>query len=58
MANALGQSIGMGYVRDGEVLTKDEVIMSKYELEVAAVRVKAEVALTALPDPKMAKVKG
>ena len=51
MANALGQSIGMGYVRDGEVSTKDEVIASKYELEVATVRVKAEVALTALRDP-------
>ena len=49
--HTLGQSIGMGYVRDGEVLTKDEVIASKYELEVAVVRVKAEVALTALRDP-------
>ena len=55
--HTLGQSIGMGFVRSDEVLTKDEVINSKYELEVAAVRVKANISLAPLYDPKMKKVK-
>jgi 4-methylaminobutanoate oxidase (formaldehyde-forming) len=55
--HTLGKSIGMGYVRSSDVIDKDYVLSGKYELEVATVRVKAEITLTALFDPKMERVK-
>ena len=47
----------MGYVRSDDVLTKQDVMAGEYELEVATVRIKADVALAPLFDPKMGKVK-
>jgi 4-methylaminobutanoate oxidase (formaldehyde-forming) len=56
--HSVGKSIGMGYVRSEDMLTKEDVMVGEYELEVATVRIKAEVVLTALHDPKLARVKG
>ena len=55
--HALGQSIGMGYVRNPEGVSRDYVLEGTYELEVATERVPATAHLTPLYDPKMAKVK-
>ncbi|RID92902.1 FAD-dependent oxidoreductase [Gemmobacter lutimaris] len=56
--HTLGLSIGMGYVRNPEGVTTDYVLSGRYELEVATVRVPAEVSLAPLYDPKMLRVKG
>lgn len=55
--HTLGKSIGMGYVRSDEAIDKEHVLSGEYELEVATRRVKAEVTLAPLYDPKMAKVR-
>ena len=55
--HTVSKSIGMGYVRSDDVLTKQDVMAGEYELEVATVRIKADVALAPLFDPKMGKVK-
>lgn len=56
--HSINKSIGMGYVCNPEGVTTDYVLSGKYELEVATVRVPAEVTLSALFDPKMERVKG
>ncbi len=54
----VGRSIGYGYVRDPENgVTRDIVLGSRYELEVATERVPAEVFLEPLYDPAMTRVK-
>lgn len=53
----LNRSIGMGYVRNPEGVTADYVLSGRYELEVATVRVPAEVTLSPLFDPKMERIK-
>ncbi len=55
--HTIGKSIGMGYVRNAEGVTKDYVMSGDYELEVATVRVPAEVTLKPLFDPGMERVK-
>ena len=55
--HTLGRSIGIGYVRHPEGVTKDHVLAADYELEVGTERVKAEVTLAPLYDPKMERVK-
>lgn len=55
--HALNQSIGMGYVRDADGVSRDYVLEGDYELEVATQRVPATAHLAPLYDPKMAKVK-
>lgn len=55
--HTLGKSIGMGYVRGGKAIDKEFVLSGTYELEVATHRVKADITLAPLFDPKMAKVK-
>ena len=55
--HTLKKNIGMGYVRSQEIMTKEEVLTGDYELEVATVRVKAEVTLVPLFDPTMQKIK-
>lgn len=55
--HTLGKSIGMGYVRNIDGADKDYVMSGSYELEVATVRVKADVTLAPLFDPKMERVK-
>ena len=55
--HTVGKSIGMGYVRSAAPIDRDYVLSGDYELEVATVRVKAEVSLDPLYDPKMQKVK-
>ena len=56
--HTIGKSIGMGYVRATDPIDNDHVLSGDYELEVATERVKAEVTLSPLYDPKMAKAKG
>lgn len=55
--HSLNKSIGMGYVRSNSVLTRDDVLAGEYELEVATVRVKANITLAPLYDPLMQKIK-
>ena len=54
----VGRSIGYGYVRDPENgIDRDQVLSGRYELEVATVRVAAEVFLDPLYDPAMSRIK-
>lgn len=55
--HSIGKSIGMGYVRNPEGVTADYVLSGTYELEVATLRIPAEVTLSPLFDPKMERVK-
>lgn len=55
--HTIGKSVGMGYVRSKSPIDRDFVLSGKYELEVATLRVAAEVTLAPLYDPKMQKVK-
>jgi glycine cleavage system aminomethyltransferase T/glycine/D-amino acid oxidase-like deaminating enzyme len=55
--HTLGKSIGIGYVRNPNGVTRDHVLSGDYELEVGTERVKAEATLSPLYDPKMAKIK-
>jgi len=51
------KSIGYGYVRNAGGVDRDHVLAGTYELEVATERVPADVFLTPLYDPSMARVK-
>ena len=54
----VGRSIGYGYVRDPENgVDRDKVLSGRYELEVATMRVPAEVFLDPLYDPTMSRIK-
>jgi sarcosine dehydrogenase len=54
----VGRSIGYGYVRDPENgVDRDSVLSGNYELEVATVRVPAQVFLDPIYDPTMSRVK-
>ncbi|MBL4928139.1 GcvT family protein [Fuscibacter oryzae] len=55
--HTLGQSIGLGYVRNPEGVTADYVLSGNYQLEVASELVPCEVTLSPLYDPKGAKIK-
>src|SRR5262249_35075209 len=55
----VGRPIGYGYVRDPENgVDRNMVLSGRYELEVATVRVPAEVFLEPLYDPTMSRIKG
>ncbi|OCC06153.1 FAD-dependent oxidoreductase [Labrys sp. WJW] len=54
----VAKNIGYGYVRDPAGVDADYVLSGSYELEVATERVKAEVFLEPLYDPRMERVKG
>jgi sarcosine dehydrogenase len=54
----VGRSIGYGYVRDPENgVDRETVLSGSYELEVATMRVPAEVFLDPLYDPAMSRIK-
>ena len=54
----VGRSIGYGYVRDPENgVDRDKVLSGRYELEVATIRVPAEIFLDPLYDPTMSRIK-
>jgi sarcosine dehydrogenase len=54
----VGRSIGYGYVRDPEHgVDRDKVLSGRYELEIATLRVPAEVFLDPLYDPSMSRIK-
>ena len=55
--HSIGRSIGMGYVRNQDGVTRDDVLSGTYELEVATERVHADVTLDPLFDPEMERVK-
>ncbi len=55
----VGRSIGYGYVRDPEHgVDREALLKSAYELEVATMRVPAEIFFEPLYDPKMTRIKG
>jgi 4-methylaminobutanoate oxidase (formaldehyde-forming) len=51
------RSIGYGYVRNPDGLTRDWVLAGAYELEVGGERVSAELSLQPLYDPTNSRVK-
>ena len=54
----VGRSIGYGYIRDPEQgVDRAKVLSGRYELEVATMRVPAEVFLEPLYDPTMSRIK-
>ena len=54
----VGRSIGYGYVRDPENgVDRDKLLSGRYELEVATMRVPAEIVFDPLYDPTMSRVK-
>ena len=53
----IDRSIGLGYVRNADGVTRDWVLAGTYELEVAGVRVPAEATLQPLYDPSNSRVK-
>ncbi len=53
----IDRSIGYGYVRNPDGVTRDWVLAGSYELEVAGTRVPAELSLQPLYDPTNARVK-
>ncbi len=54
----VGRSIGYGYVRDPENgVDRDKLLSGRYELEVATMRVPAEIFFDPLYDPMMSRVK-
>ena len=54
--HALGGAIGMGYVPCADQ-TAEDVLASRYEIDVAGVRHKARASLTPLYDPKAERVR-
>ena len=57
VGHTIGKFIGMGYVRNDGYIDPDFVLSGEYELEVATRRVRANVCLKPLYDPKLEKVK-
>ncbi len=55
--HTVGKSIGLGYVRNPDGVTKNFVMSGDYELEVATERVAADVHMAPLYDPEMTRVK-
>lgn len=55
--HTLGKHVGMGYVRHEAGVTQDYVLSGDYELEVATIRVAANVTLQPLYDPSMERIK-
>ncbi len=53
----IGRSIGYGYVRNPNGVTRDWVLAGSYELEAGGVRVSAELSLQPLYDPSNSRVK-
>jgi len=54
----VGRSIGYGYVRDPENgVDRDKLLFGRYELEVATMRVPAEIFFDPFYDPMMSRVK-
>ncbi|MBV1863068.1 MAG: FAD-dependent oxidoreductase [Rhodobacteraceae bacterium] len=51
------KSIGYGYVRNGQGVTRDFVAQGRYELEVATKRIPCAVEMAPLYDPAMQRVK-
>ena len=52
----IGAAVGMGYVRTAPAISREELLSSSYELEVATERVPCQVTLSPLYDPKREKV--
>ncbi|MFM8267438.1 MAG: FAD-dependent oxidoreductase [Ilumatobacteraceae bacterium] len=58
--HTVGASLGMGYVSrpDGGVISREEVLAGRYEIEIAGQRVGARVSLQPFYDPTGQRVKG
>jgi 4-methylaminobutanoate oxidase (formaldehyde-forming) len=55
--HTLGGSVGLGYVRHAEAVTKDMLTAGNWEIEVAGERIPARASLQALYDPKAERMK-
>jgi 4-methylaminobutanoate oxidase (formaldehyde-forming) len=56
--HTIGRAVGYGYVRDRDNgVTRDELLSSRYELEVATMRVPADIVFDPLYDPTMSRIK-
>ncbi len=55
--HSLGSCIGLGYVHTDHGIKPDDVLEGKYEIEVAGVRVPADVSLRPMFDPKNEKIR-
>ncbi|MEM6663995.1 MAG: glycine cleavage T C-terminal barrel domain-containing protein, partial [Pseudomonadota bacterium] len=55
--HTIGRSIGMGFVRHPDGVSRDYVLDGTYELEVATRRVPAEVTLSPLHDADNAEIR-
>lgn len=55
--HTLGACIGLGYVHTDHGIDPDEVLDGSFEIEVAGVRVAADVSLTPLYDPRNEKIR-
>jgi 4-methylaminobutanoate oxidase (formaldehyde-forming) len=55
--HTVGKSIGYGYVRDADGVSRADVAGGTYELEVATARVPCQVEMAPLYDPGMARIK-
>jgi 4-methylaminobutanoate oxidase (formaldehyde-forming) len=55
--HTLGGSVGLGYVRHAEAITKDFLAAGRWEIEVAGERIPAKASLQALYDPKAQRMK-
>lgn len=55
--HTIRKSIGMGFVRSEDVISREFVLSGKYELEVATQRIRCRAQLNPLYDPEMLKVK-
>jgi 4-methylaminobutanoate oxidase (formaldehyde-forming) len=55
--HTLGGSVGLGYVKNEEGVSKDFIDSGTFEIDVAGIRVPATASLTALYDPKGERLK-
>ncbi len=56
--HTLGGSVGLGYIEVEEEITADYIGSGSFEIDVAGVRVPAKASLSAMYDPKAARMRG
>jgi 4-methylaminobutanoate oxidase (formaldehyde-forming) len=55
--HTLGGSVGLGYVKNEEGVSKDFIEAGRFEIDVAGVRIPARASLSALYDPRGERLK-
>jgi len=56
--HTLGGSVGLGYIEVEDEITADYINSGKFEIDVGGVRVPAKASLSAMYDPKAARMRG